>query len=71
MIEKQDAIKIYNETLGAKGAKGRLVRIAPEGYFEVTVESGGRNFEAFLPVATTVILAAEPVEEVQTLEGER
>lgn len=71
MINVQDSIKIYNETLGAKGAKGKLIRIAPEGYFEVTVESGGRNFEAFLPVASTVILAADPMEEVATIEVER
>jgi hypothetical protein len=71
MIEKQDAIKIYNETLGAKGAKGKLVRIAEEGFFEVTVESGGHSFDAFLPVASTVILAAEPIEEVPTIEVER
>ena len=71
MIEKQAAIKIYNETLGAKGAKGKLVRIDEGGYFEVTVESGGRNFEAFLPIASTVILAAEAEVEVETLEVER
>jgi len=71
MIEKQAAIKIYNETLGAKGAKGTLVRIATEGFFEVTVESGGRNYAAFLPIPTTVILAAEPEEDVPTLEVER
>lgn len=71
MINVQDAVKIYSETLGAKGAKGRLIRVAPEGYFEVTVESGGRNFEAILPVASTVLLAAEPMEEVETIEVER
>ena len=71
MIEQQSAIKIYNDTLGAKGAKGRLVRISPEGYFEVTLESGGKNFDAFLPIGTTVILAAEPIEEVATIEVER
>ena len=31
MIEREAHIKIYNETLGAKGAKGRLVRIANSG----------------------------------------
>ena len=71
MIERSAAIKIYNESLGAKGAKGRLVRVAPEGYYEVTLESGGKNFEAFLPVQATVILAAEAVEEVEALEVER
>ena len=44
MIEKEAPIKIYNETLGAKGAKGRLVRIADEGFYEVIIESGGRDY---------------------------
>jgi hypothetical protein len=71
MIEREEAIKIYNETLGAKGAKGRLVRIAPEGYYEVIIESGGKNFTSLLPIASTVILAAEAEEEVPPLEVER
>jgi hypothetical protein len=29
MIEREAAIKIYNEALGAKGAKARLVRGCP------------------------------------------
>jgi len=71
MIEREAGIKIYNETLGAKGAKGRLVRIAPEGYYEVIIESGGKNFTSLLPIASTVILAAEAEEEVPPLEVER
>ena len=71
MIERSAAIKIYNESLGAKGAKGQLVRVASEGYYEVTLESGGKSFEAFLPIQATVILAADPVEEVATVEVER
>jgi hypothetical protein len=71
MIEREAAIKIYNETLGAKGAKGHLVRVASEGFYEVTIESGGRNFTALLPVSSTVILAAEAEAEVATIEVER
>jgi len=71
MIEREAAIKIYNETLGAKGAKGRLVRIAPEGFYEVTIEAGGRNYTGLLPIQSTVILAAEAEEEVPTIEVER
>jgi hypothetical protein len=71
MIEREAAIKIYNEALGAKGAKGRLVRVASEGYYEVTLESGGKNYTTLLPIGTTVILAAEPEEEVATMEVER
>jgi hypothetical protein len=71
MIEREAAIKIYNETLGAKGAKGRLVRVSSEGFFEVTIESGGRNFTALLPISSTVILAADAESEVPTIEVER
>lgn len=71
MIEREAAIKIYNETLGAKGAKGRLVRVASEGFYEVLLESGGRMFTTLLPVQSTVILAAEPEEEVASIEVER
>jgi hypothetical protein len=71
MIEREAAIKIYNETLGAKGAKGRLIRVSSEGFFEVTIESGGRNFTALLPISSTVILAAEAESEVATIEVER
>ena len=54
MIEREAAIKIYNEALGAKGAKARLVRVAAEGYYEVTLESQGRNFTTLVAdVATT------------------
>lgn len=71
MIEREGAIKIYSEVLGAKGAKGKLVRIAEEGFFEVTVDIGGKAFTGLLPIASTVIIAAEPEEEIATLEVER
>jgi hypothetical protein len=71
MIEREAAIKIYNETLGAKGAKGRLVRVAPEGFYEVTIESGGKNYTSLLPIQSTVILAAEAEVEVPSMEVER
>jgi hypothetical protein len=71
MIEPEAAIKIYNESLGAKGAKGRLVRVADDGFYEVTLESGGKNYTTLLPIASTVILAADPEEEVATVEVER
>jgi hypothetical protein len=70
MIEREAAIKIYSEVLGAKGAKGRLVRVA-EGFYEVTLESAGRDYTCLLPIANTVILAADPEEQVATMEVER
>lgn len=69
MIEREAAIKIYNETLGAKGTPGKLVRVAPEGFYEVGIVSGGKLYTALLPVASTVILAAEGEEPVQVLDA--
>jgi hypothetical protein len=71
MIERESAVKIYNEALGAKGAKGKLVRVADEGFYEVTIEAGGKYYTGYLPIATTVILAAEAEPEIPTLEVER
>ena len=71
MIEREASIKVYNEVLGAKGAKGRLVRVAPEGFYEITLESGGRNYTTLLPVGSTVILAADAEEEIPSMEVER
>jgi hypothetical protein len=70
MIERESVIKIYNETLGAKGAKGKLVRVA-EGFYEVTLEIGGKNYTSLLPISSTVILAAEPEEEHAAIAVER
>lgn len=68
MIESEGAIKVYSEILGAKGAKARLVKVWPEGYYEVRLESGGKLFTTLLPVAHTVILAADPEPEVEALD---
>jgi len=45
--------------------------VAPEGFYEVTIESGGKNYTGLLPIQSTVILAAEAEEEVQAIEVER
>ena len=75
MIEREAAVRIYSEilanTLGAKVAKGRLVRVAPEGFYEVTVESQGKNYTSLLPIQSTVIVAFEPEEDFATVEVER
>jgi hypothetical protein len=74
MIEREGNIRIYSEilanTLGAKTAKGKLVRVA-EGYYEVRIESSGKWYTSLLPIGSTVILAADAEEEVSTIEVER
>jgi len=71
MIEREALVRVYSDVLGVKGTKGRLVRIAPEGYYEITIESGGRNYTGHLPITSTVLLSWDPVEEFGTLEVER
>jgi len=72
MIEREASILIYNEVAGIKQKKGRLVRIAPEGFYEVTMElQPGKTFTALLPVAATVVIAADAEVEVPPLEVER
>jgi len=71
MIERESVIRIYNELLGAKGTKGRLVRVSPEGFYEVTIESGGKNYTSLLPIHSTVLLSGEPIEEVASIPVER
>jgi hypothetical protein len=75
MIEREAPVRIYSEilanTLGAKVAKGRLVRVAPDGFYEVLLEASGKNYTTLLPVQSTVVMAVEAEEEVQTVEVER
>ena len=75
MIEREAPIRIYSEilanTLGAKVAKGRLVRVAAEGFYEVLLDSSVKNFTSLRPIASTVIVSAEAEEEVGRIEVER
>jgi hypothetical protein len=71
MIEREATVKVYNETLGAKGVKGKLVRVGDNGFYEITLEIGGRNYTSLLPIGSTVILAAEPEEELPAIQVER
>lgn len=71
MIEREAPVRIYNEQLGAKGTRGKLVRVAAEGFYEVTLDFSGKTHTTLLPISTTVIVAADPEEQVATLEVER
>lgn len=75
MIERESAVRIYSEilatTLGAKMAKGRLVRVGNEGYYEVLLDVSGKQHTCLLPIGSTILLAAEAEEEIPALEVER
>jgi len=76
MIEREATVKISNDQLanllgGTKAASGRLVRVAPEGYYEVTLALQGGSYTTLLPIGGTVIIAAKPEPEVPPIEVER
>ncbi len=76
MIEREATVKISSELLapllgGAKAAHGRLVRIADEGYYEVTLALQNGSYTTLLPIASTVIIATQPESSVASIEVER
>ena len=73
MIEREATVMIEREArsgstarssqnpLGAKGAKGRLVRVAAQGFYEVHLEAPGQELhDAPARSRSTVIMADEP-----------
>lgn len=70
-MDAETSIRVYNEAMGVKGAKGKLLHVKEEGYYEVTLEVKERLYHALLPIGGTVILAAEPIAETETIEIER
>ena len=72
MIEREATIWIYNDKLGTNPPrKGRLIRVAEEGFYEVLIEVQGRQHTALVPIESSVLIAATPEEQVETIEVER
>jgi len=70
-MELETAVLVYNEKLGAKPVRGKLIRISEEGYYEVALEVNQRVYQALLPVGNTVLVAADPIPEVEAIPFER
>lgn len=70
-MEPQSQVRVYNEALGVKGAKGKLLQVHPEGYYQVALEVKERYYQAYLPITGTVLLAAEPIAESESVPVER
>ena len=73
-MEVPAEVLIHNELVGMKGAKGTLLTISPQGYYELNVRFGGeRLHRVLLPITTTVLIArdAEEVVEEGAFEVER
>lgn len=56
-------ILIHNQHLGLKGGKGKLVRVADEGFYEVKIEFGKKTHRVLLPIQETVVIFREPEAE--------
>lgn len=59
-MEVPNEVLIHNELLGLKGTRGTLIRIAPEGYYELNLRFGNNTHRVLLPAHTTAVIAAEP-----------
>jgi hypothetical protein len=76
MIEREATVKISCDLLanllgGAKAANGRLVRVADEGFYEVTLALQGGAYTTLLPISQTAIIATRPEQEVPVIDVER
>ena len=60
-MDLQSHVRVYNEALGVKGAKGKLLQVHESGYYEIALEVKERFYEAFMPITGTVLLASEPI----------
>ena len=58
-MEIPTEVLIHNELLGLKGARGTLIRIAPEGYYVVNLRFGSNTHRVLLPIEVTVVIAAD------------
>jgi hypothetical protein len=64
-------VLIHNEILGVKGARAVLIQVNPAGFYEVNCFFGDRAHRTYMPIAGTVVICREPVDQTQSLEIER
>jgi hypothetical protein len=65
-------VVIHNTQLGMKGGHGRLLRICPEGHYEVIIALGENLHRALLPVSGTVLIVKDPEDRgTEIVEVER
>jgi hypothetical protein len=71
-MELPAEVMIHNELLGMRGKAGSLLGVHPEGYYELTVAFGDSLHRLVMPIAATVLIAAQPEEKwVSGTEVER
>ena len=70
-MDEQSHVRVYNEALGVKGAKGKLLQIHSDGYYEIALEVKEHLYQALVPINSTVLLAAEPIVETESISVDR
>lgn len=58
-MELPTDVLIHNELLGMKGARGRLLQVGTEGYYELNCQFGDRVHRVLLPVNSTVLIVSQ------------
>jgi len=61
-MEIPTEVLVHCDTIGLKGAKGRLLQASPHGYYEVILSYGDQKHRTLLPIARTVIISSDPEE---------
>jgi hypothetical protein len=59
-VEIPSEVLVHCEALGVKGSRATLVRLGPEGYYEVNMAFGERLHRVLLPIQGTVLISREP-----------
>ena len=70
-MDEQSHVRVYNEALGVKGAKGKLLQIHSDGYYEIALEVKEHFYQALVPINSTVLLAAEPIVANESIAVDR
>jgi hypothetical protein len=65
-MELPAEVLIHNEVLGIKGAKGTLIMVHDDGYYEINCLFGDRLHRTLFPIQGTVLIASAPEETLAT-----
>jgi len=58
-MEMPTEVLVHCELMSLKGARGRLLQVAPAGFYEINLQFGDRTHRTLLPVSRTVLIQAE------------
>lgn len=68
-MELPARVVIYCQALDLKNKPGRLLTVAPQGYYEVLVDIGEKTHTALLPINGTALVFAEPESTLEPIPG--